>query len=93
MINYTERIALLMEDVCRRSLALRFIDLKEVLVFGRFGRSHTEGAFATCHCLTLPRASRVTTSGGTATPASSRALEWFVTKSPEVRIGGRRSSI
>ena len=54
MINYTERIALLMEDVCRRTPRLSFIDLKEVLIFGRFGRSHSEGAFATCHCLTLP---------------------------------------
>jgi len=25
-----------------------------VLVFGRFGRPEAEGAFATCHCLTLP---------------------------------------
>ena len=41
MINYTERIALLMEDVCRHTPRLSFIDLKEVLIFGRFGRSHT----------------------------------------------------
>ena len=54
MINYTERIALLMQDVVVRTPRLSFIDLREVVVFGRFGRSDAEGAFATCHCLTLP---------------------------------------
>ena len=54
MINYTERIALLMQDIVRRTPSLSFIDLSEVLVFARFGRSEAEGAFATCHCLTLP---------------------------------------
>ena len=38
----------------RAYAALSFIDLREVLVFARFGRSDAEGAFATCHCLTLP---------------------------------------
>ena len=33
---------------------LSFIDLSDVLVFGRFGRTDADGAFATCHCLTLP---------------------------------------
>ena len=88
MINYTERIALLMEDVCRRTPRLSFIDLKEVLVFGRFGRSHTEGAFATCHCLTLPDSEP----GyyfwrDRATGELTRRSEWFVTRSPEVRVG------
>ena len=54
MINYTERIALLMQDIVRRTPSLSFIDFREVLVFARFGRSEAEGAFATCHCLTLP---------------------------------------
>jgi len=54
MINYTERIALLMQDIVSRTPRLSFIDLSEVLVFARFGRSEAEGAFATCHCLTLP---------------------------------------
>ena len=43
MINYTERIALLMQDVVSRTPALSFIDLREVLVFGRFGRPDAEG--------------------------------------------------
>lgn len=91
MINYTERIALLMEDVCRRIPRLSFINTKEVLVFGRFGRSHTEGAFATCHCLTLPESEpgyyfwRDRETG-----QLTRRSEWFVTRSPEVRIGGTR---
>ena len=54
MINYTERIALLMQDVVRRTPRCRSSTCKEVLVFGRFGRPDAEGAFATCHCLTLP---------------------------------------
>ncbi len=91
MINYTERIALLMDDVCRRTQRLKFIDLKEVMIFGRFGRLHTEGAFATCHCLTLPESEpgyyfwRDRETG-----QLTRRSEWFITKSPEVRIGGTK---
>jgi hypothetical protein len=88
MINYTERIALLMHDVVRRVPSLSFIDLSEVLVFARFGRSDAEGAFATCHCLTLPESEpgyffwRDRTTG-----ELTRRSEWFVTKSPIVRVG------
>jgi hypothetical protein len=91
MINYTERIALLMQDVVSRTPALGFIDLREVLVFGRFGRPEAEGAFATCHCLTLPE-----TEPGyyfwkdRATGELTRRSEWFVTKTPEVRLGATR---
>jgi hypothetical protein len=91
MINYTERIALLMQDIVARTPRLSFIDLREILVFGRFGRSNAEGAFATCHCLTLPESEpgyyfwrdRVT-------GELTRRSEWFVTKSPEVRLGETR---
>ena len=88
MINYTERIALLMDDVISRIPALSFIDLKEVLIFGRFGRPDAEGAFATCHCLTLPESEpgyffwRDRETG-----QLTRRSEWFVTKTPEVRVG------
>ena len=88
MINYTERIALLMQDVVRRTPLLSFIDLSEVLVFGRFGRADAEGPFATCHCLTLPESEpgyffwRDRSTG-----ELTRRSEWFVTKSPVVRIG------
>jgi hypothetical protein len=91
MINYTERIARLMQDVVSRTPALSFIDLREVLVFGRFGRPGAEGAFATCHCLTLPE-----TEPGyyfwrdRATGELTRRSEWFVTKTPEVRVEGTR---
>ena len=91
MINYTERIALLMQDVVRRTSLLSFIDLREVLVFGRFGRADADGAFATCHCLTLPESEP----GyyfwrDRATGELTRRSEWFVTKSPEVRVGTTR---
>jgi hypothetical protein len=88
MINYTERITLLMQDVVSRTPALSFIDLKEVLVFGRFGRPDAEGAFATCHCLTLPESEpgyyfwRDRSTG-----ELTRRSEWFVTKTPVVRVG------
>ncbi len=91
MINYTERIARLMQDVVSRTPALGFIDLREVLVFGRFGRPEAEGAFATCHCLTLPE-----TEPGyyfwkdRSTGELTRRSEWFVTKTPEVRLGATR---
>jgi hypothetical protein len=88
MINYTERITLLMHDVVARTPRLSFIDLKEVVVFGRFGRSDAEGAFATCHCLTLPESEpgyyfwRNRSTG-----ELTRRSEWFVTKSPQVHVG------
>jgi len=90
MINYTERIALLMQDVVSRVPRLSFINLADVLVFARSGRSTAEGAFATCHCLTLPPSEpgyyfwRDRT-----THALTRRSEWFVTKSPVVSVGGR----
>jgi|SRR5687767_3690100 len=91
MINYTERIARLMHDVVARTPRLSFIDLDEVIVFGRFGRSDAEGAFATCHCLTLPE-----TEPGyyfwrdRETGELTRRSPWFVTKSPTVRVGATR---
>jgi hypothetical protein len=91
MINYTERIQLLMQDVVSRTPQLGFIDLREVLVFGRFGRVGADGAFATCHCLTLPE-----TEPGyyfwkdRVTGELTRRSEWFVTKTPEVRLSGTR---
>ncbi len=75
----------------RRTPRLSFIDLREVLVFGRFGRSDAEGAFATCHCLTLPESEpgyyfwRDRSTG-----ELTRRSEWFITKSPEVSIGMRK---
>ncbi len=89
MINYTERITVLMQDVVERTPRLSFIDLREVVVFGRFGRTDAEGAFATCHCLTLPESEpgyyfwRDRSTG-----ELTRRSEWFVTKSPQVRVGG-----
>jgi hypothetical protein len=88
MLNYTERLTLLMQDVVSRVPALSFIDMRDVLIFARAGRSNAEGAFATCHCLTLPPSDpgyyfwRDRT-----THALTRRSEWFVTKSPQVTIG------
>jgi len=90
MINYTERLTLLMQDIVTRVDALSFIDMADVLVFARRGRTHAEGAFATCHCLTLPASEpgyyfwRDRDSG-----RITRRSEWFVTKSPSVSLGGR----
>ena len=39
MINYTEHLTLLMRDVVARVPTLSFIDMADVLVFGRFGRA------------------------------------------------------
>jgi hypothetical protein len=91
MINYTERLTLLMEDVVSRVETLSFINLADVLVFARFGRSNAEGAFATCHCLSLPASEpgyyfwRDRVSG-----RITRRSEWFVTKSPVVTVGRRQ---
>jgi hypothetical protein len=90
MINYTERIALLVDDIVARVPALSYIDTSRLLIFARFGRSQADGAYATCHCVNLPtsepgyyfwrdrRTGRVT-----------RRSQWFVTKSPTVQLGPR----
>jgi hypothetical protein len=89
MINYTERLTLLMQDVVSRVPTLSFIDIKDVLVFARSGRSDAEGAFATCHCLSLPASEpgyyfwRDRT-----THKLTRRSEWFVTRSPSLTLGG-----
>jgi hypothetical protein len=90
MINYTQRLSELMQDVVSRVPQLSFIDMADVLVFARSGRSNAEGAFATCHCLTLPASEP----GyyfwrDRATNKLTRRSEWFVTKSPSVMIGAR----
>jgi hypothetical protein len=90
MINYTDRLTLLMRDIVSRVPTLSFIDMADVLVFARFGRAGSEGAFATCHCLNLPP-----TEPGyffwrdRATNEMTRRSEWFVTKSPVVTMGDR----
>ena len=89
MINYTERLSLLMQDIVSRVPTLSFINVADVLVFARSGRSNAEGAFATCHCLTLPPSEP----GyyfwrDRNTHRLTRRSEWFVTKSPTVTIGG-----
>lgn len=88
MINYTERISLLMEDIVARVPALSFIDMGRVLVFARAGRTGADGAYATCHCVCLPASDpgyyfwRDRKTG-----RLTRRSEWFVTKSPDIRIG------
>ena len=87
MINYTERLAVLMEDIVERVPTLSFIDVGRTLVFARAGRSGAEGAYATCHCVSLPDSEpgyyfwRDRKTGHL-----TRRSEWFVTKSPSVTI-------
>lgn len=87
MINYTDRITNLMQDVVMRVPALSYIDLSRVLVFARYGRAGAEGAFATCHCLTLPPSEpgyyywRDRETG-----RITRRSQWFVVKCPSVQI-------
>lgn len=88
MINYTDRLALLMDDIIDRVPRLSFIDMRRVLVFARPGRSDAEGAFATCHCVSLPPSEPgyyFWRDRGTG--KLTRRSEWFVTKSPTVQIG------
>ena len=90
MINYTERVSLLMEDIVARVPTLSFIDTSKVLVFGRSGKSGADGAYATCHCVCLPPSEP----GyyfwkDRKTGELTRRSEWFVTKSPQVTVSGR----
>lgn len=90
MINYTERLTVLMADIVARVPALSFIDLRDVLVFARAGRSGANGPYASCHCLTLPPSEpgyyfwRCRDTG-----RITRRSEWFVTKSPSVSLASR----
>jgi hypothetical protein len=91
MFNYTDHVRRLMEDIVSRVPALSAVDMRDVLVFARLGRTSTHGAYATCHSLMLPdsepayyfwrdrRTGRLT-----------RRSEWFVTRSPRVSVNGRR---
>lgn len=87
MINYTDSITDLMHDIVMRVPALAYVDLSRVLVFARYGRTDAEGAFATCHCISLPP-----TEPGyyywrdRETGRITRRSEWFVVKSPSVQI-------
>jgi hypothetical protein len=91
MINYTEQLTVLMKDIVSRVPTLSFIDPLDVLLFGRFGRSGASGAFATCHCLSLPESEpgyyfwRDRSTG-----RITRRSEWFVTKSPTVSLDSRQ---
>jgi hypothetical protein len=81
---------MLMEDIVVRVPTLSFIDMSKVVVFARGGRSNAEGAYATCHCVCLPASEPgyyFWRDRGTG--QITRRSEWFVTKSPEVTIGGR----
>lgn len=90
MINYTTALTILMRDIVARVDALSFIDLDEVLVFGRSGRTGASGAFATCHSLNIP-----TSEPGyfywrdRDTGCVTRRSPWFVTKTPRVVLGDR----
>jgi hypothetical protein len=91
MIDYTGGLSLLMEDIVARVPTLSFIDISDVLVFARFGRSGHSGPVATCHSLSLPASEpgyyfwRDRTSN-----RITRRSEWFVAKSPVVTIAGHR---
>lgn len=88
MINYTDQLTRLMEDIVLRVPALGHIDMSRVLVFARFGRSDAEGAYATCHAISIPSSEpsyyfwRDRRTG-----EMTRRSQWFVTKSPRVEVG------
>ena len=91
MIHYTEALTGLIADVVARVEPLAFIQLPRLLVFARPGRTGAEGAYATCHSLNLP-----TSEPGyyfwrdRRTGEITRRSPWFVTKTPEVRMGRQR---
>ncbi len=90
-VNYTGHMTRLMHDIVARVPEFSFIDLSRVLVFARPGRSSADGAYASCHCLSLPDSDpgyffwRDRDTG-----AVTRRTEWFVTRSPEVYFAERK---
>jgi hypothetical protein len=90
MLNYTDAITRLMHDIVERVPSLSFIDVSQVLVFARFGRSTARGPYATCHSLNLPASEpRYFFWADPRTRRVTRRSEWFVTRSPAVSIDGR----
>jgi hypothetical protein len=93
MINYTDHVRLLMADVVSRVPALSHIDVREVVVFARLGRTRSHGAYGTCHSLMLPDSEPAYYYWrDRRTGALTRRSEWFITRSPGVRIGPHRIS-
>jgi hypothetical protein len=88
MINYTDHLTRLMSDIVVRVPALGHIDMSRVLVFARFGRSDAQGAYATCHAISLPSSEpSYYFWKDRRTGEMTRRSEWFVTKSPHVELG------
>ena len=74
MINYTERLTLLMQDIVARVPTLSFIDIADVLVFARFGPLRTPKARSPpATASAFRRASPATTSGAIATTGQNHA--------------------
>jgi hypothetical protein len=93
MINYTDRVRLLMADIVSRVPALSEIDMRSVVVFARHGRSSTHGAYATCHSLMLPDSEPAYYYWrDRRTGHLRRRSEWFVMRSPAVQVDGARVS-
>ncbi len=90
MINYTERLRLLMQDIVARVEPLSFIDPASFMVFARFGRTGAEGAYATCHCLCMPPSDPGYYFWRNSSGEVTRRSEWFVSKTPEVFVEQRR---
>jgi hypothetical protein len=90
MLNYTESLRLLIEDIIRRVPDLGHIDPARLLVFARHGRTGADGPIATCHSLTLPESEPGYYYWEDAqTGLKTRRSHWFVMKSPDVVVNGR----
>jgi len=89
MLHYTDALFELMSDIVRRVPDLSHVPMDRVLVFARRGRSGACGPNATCHCLGLE-----TSDPGyyfwtdPVTGVMTRRTPWFVSKWPEVIVGG-----
>jgi hypothetical protein len=89
-LNVTACLTRLIRDVVDRVPALSAVDPDRLLVFSRAGRAEALGPYATCHSLTLPDSEpgyfywRDSQSG-----RITRRTEWFVSKSPVVRMFGQ----
>ncbi|GEM_PF-1277676 len=91
MIDYTDHVHRLMADIVSRVPALSHVDVSRVLVFARPGRTGAHGPYATCHSLLVPDSEPAYYYWrDPRTGAMAKRSEWFVVRSPEVRIGPRR---
>jgi hypothetical protein len=90
VINYTERLTLLVRDVVARLPELRSVNPDRVLVFARPSGPRLRGLYAACHALIGSPSAPTQYTWRSRDGRIVRQSEWFVLRHPIVEINGVR---